>query len=53
MLQHEIDHLLGILFIDRLTPLDREMIQSELDTIAAGILPAEIAHLFRNSSSEP
>jgi len=53
VLQHEIDHLHGTLFIDRLTPLDREMIQSELDTIAAGIVPAEIAHLFRNSSSEP
>ena len=29
-LQHEIDHLNGVLFIDRLTPLRRELIRSKL-----------------------
>ncbi len=38
-LQHEIDHLEGVLFIDRLSPLRRQFLRRTLDGIARGELP--------------
>jgi peptide deformylase len=40
VLQHEIDHLDGRLFIDRMDKRDRRKIQKELDAIAAGEVKA-------------
>ncbi len=34
VLQHEIDHLNGVLFIDRISPLKRQMLKKELKAIA-------------------
>lgn len=34
--QHEYDHLEGILFVDRLTPVARRLVQRQLDQLAAG-----------------
>lgn len=36
-LQHEVDHLDGILFIDRLTPADRRRVADELHEMAGGM----------------
>ena len=47
VLQHEIDHLQGKLFIDRLEANERKMVQSELNAIASGVVPEEFAHFFR------
>ncbi|ABB24332.1 peptide deformylase [Pelodictyon luteolum] len=41
VLQHEIDHLNGTLFVDRMEKRDRRRIQQELDDIAAGLVPAD------------
>jgi len=38
-LQHEIDHLDGVLFIDRLSPLKRQFLRKSLDALARGELP--------------
>lgn len=40
-LQHEIDHLDGTLFVDRMDKRDRRKIQKELDALASGIVVAE------------
>jgi peptide deformylase len=40
VLQHEIDHLDGTLFVDRMDKRDRRKIQKELDAIAAGQMKA-------------
>jgi peptide deformylase len=40
-LQHEIDHLDGTLFVDRMDKRDRRKIQKELDAIAEGRITAE------------
>ncbi|MBU3665212.1 MAG: peptide deformylase [Chthoniobacterales bacterium] len=37
-LQHEVDHLDGILFIDRLTPADRKRVADELHQLAGGMV---------------
>lgn len=36
MVQHEMDHLDGHLFVDRVSPIRKKMIQSKLNNIAAG-----------------
>jgi peptide deformylase len=41
VLQHEIDHLDGTLFVDRMDKRDRKKIQKELDALASGIISAE------------
>lgn len=41
VLQHEIDHLGGTLFVDRMEKQDRRRIQKELDEIAAGRVPTD------------
>jgi peptide deformylase len=38
-LQHEVDHLDGILFVDRLSLLKRQFMRGSLDAIARGELP--------------
>ncbi|MEI6847478.1 MAG: peptide deformylase [Chlorobiaceae bacterium] len=41
VLQHEIDHLDGTLFVDRMEKRDRKKIQKRLSALASGIVPAE------------
>jgi peptide deformylase len=38
-LQHEVDHLDGVLFIDRLSPLKRQFLKKALEALARGELP--------------
>ncbi len=38
-IQHEIDHLDGVLFIDRLSPLKRQFLRRALEALARGELP--------------
>jgi peptide deformylase len=38
-IQHEIDHLDGILFVDRLSLLKRQFLRGSLDALARGDLP--------------
>jgi peptide deformylase len=38
-IQHEIDHLDGVLFIDRLSPLRRQFLRRALEELARGELP--------------
>ncbi len=40
-LQHEIDHLEGALFVDRLSPLKRQFLRRSLDALARGELPED------------
>jgi len=37
--QHEVDHLDGVLFVDRLSPLRRQFLKKSLDALARGELP--------------
>jgi len=37
--QHEVDHLDGVLFTDRLSPLKRQFLKRDLDALARGELP--------------
>ena len=39
-IQHETDHLDGVLFTDRLGPLKRQFLRRELDALARGEVPA-------------
>jgi peptide deformylase len=39
-IQHETDHLDGVLFTDRLSPLKRQFLKRDLDSLARGELPA-------------
>lgn len=41
--QHEMDHLDGILFVDRLSPLRRQFLRRALDALARGELPEDYA----------
>jgi len=36
VLQHEIDHLNGVLFIDHLSPIKRSLLSKKLKALAAG-----------------
>ena len=38
-IQHEIDHLDGVLFTDRLSPLKRQFLRRQLDELARGEVP--------------
>jgi peptide deformylase len=40
-LQHEVDHLDGILFVDRLSPLKRHFLRPALEALARGELPED------------
>lgn len=39
-IQHETDHLDGVLFTDRLSPLKRQFLRKQLDALARGEIPA-------------
>jgi peptide deformylase len=38
-IQHEVDHLDGVLFIDRLSPLKRQFLRRSLEALARGEMP--------------
>jgi peptide deformylase len=38
-IQHETDHLDGVLFTDRLSPLKKQFMRRDLDALARGELP--------------
>jgi peptide deformylase len=40
-IQHEVDHLDGVLFVDRLSPLKRQFLRRTLDALARGEMPAD------------
>ncbi len=40
-IQHEMDHLEGVLFVDRLSPLKRQFLRRSLDALARGELPED------------
>ena len=40
-IQHEVDHLDGVLFVDRLSPLKRQFLRRSLDALARGELPED------------
>ena len=40
-IQHEVDHLDGVLFVDRLSLLKRQFLRRELEAIARGELPED------------
>jgi peptide deformylase len=40
-IQHEMDHLDGVLFVDRLSPLKRQFLRRSLDELARGELPED------------
>jgi len=40
-IQHELDHLDGVLFVDRLSPLKRQFLRRSLDELARGELPED------------
>ena len=42
-IQHEVDHLDGVLFVDRLSPLRRQFLRRALDALARGELPEDYA----------
>ena len=46
VIQHEYDHIEGILFLDRLTPLKRRMLQGRLKDIAGGKVNASYRMKF-------
>ena len=39
ILQHEVDHLEGVLFLDRLSPLRRQFLRRPLEALARGEMP--------------
>ena len=39
VLQHEFDHLEGVMFPDRISPLKRQLMRRELDALVRGELP--------------
>lgn len=47
-LQHEIDHLDGTLFVDRMEKRDRKKIQKELAALASGIVDADYPVVTRD-----
>jgi peptide deformylase len=46
VIQHEYDHIEGVLFIDKLNPLKRRMIQRRLDAIKQGRIEADYVMKF-------
>lgn len=43
-IQHEVDHLDGVLFVDRLSALRRQFLKKRLDALARGELPEDYQH---------
>lgn len=48
VIQHEYDHLEGILFVDRINPLRRMMLKRKLSDISKGIVKADYKMIFPN-----
>ncbi|MDG1253075.1 MAG: peptide deformylase [Schleiferiaceae bacterium] len=46
IIQHEYDHIEGILFLDRLTPLKRRMLRGRLSDISSGKVSASYRMVF-------
>lgn len=49
VIQHEYDHIEGILFLDRMKPLKRKMLNRRLEKIKKGEIPIEYAMRFNRS----
>ncbi len=48
VIQHEYDHLEGILFVDRINPLRRMMLKRKLSDISKGIVKTDYKMIFPN-----
>ena len=46
IIQHEYDHIEGVLFLDRLSPLKRRMLKGRLTDIAGGKVSASYRMVF-------
>jgi peptide deformylase len=46
IIQHEYDHIEGILFTDRISPLKRSMLKRKLEYISKGITKAQYKMKF-------
>ena len=46
VIQHEYDHLEGILFVEKLKPLKKRMIQRKLDKMKKGLIKADYKMKF-------
>ncbi len=46
IIQHEYDHIQGVLLTDHMTPLKRSLIKKKLDNIAAGRIPTKYKMKF-------
>jgi peptide deformylase len=44
IIQHEVDHLDGVLFVDRLSPLKRQLLRKTLQSLARGEMPEGYEH---------
>lgn len=49
VIQHEYDHIEGILFLDRMKPLKRKMLSRRLEKIKKGEIPIEYAMKFNRT----
>ena len=52
-IQHEVDHLDGVLFVDRLSPLKRQFLRRSLDALARGELPEDYEPPVSRAAHEP
>ncbi len=48
VIQHEYDHLEGLLFVDRINPLRKMMLKRKLSDISKGIVKADYKMIFPN-----
>ena len=48
IVQHEVDHLDGVLFVDRLSPLKRQLLRKTLQGLARGEMPEGYEHYGRS-----
>ncbi len=46
IIQHEYDHIQGIVFIDRITPLKRRIIKGKLNSIKKGLVDVDYKMIF-------
>lgn len=49
VIQHEYDHIEGVLFLDRMKPLKRKMLNKRLEKIRKGEIPLEYAMKFNRN----
>ncbi|MDB4129357.1 peptide deformylase [Flavobacteriaceae bacterium] len=50
VVQHEYDHIEGVLFTDHLTPLKRRLLKNRLNSISKGIIQVDYPMKFPNKS---